>query len=172
MSYQHMDHGDWMERNNRASNHLYAKRKGYKPLPETLTSFQRKVCDIIGMVGGGIYNAPIAHERIDWSYGWGGVSVMWLGRDLSTFDFNELTNLVFLCHEARIRCSLAPAGPRMLRLSFWQREAEGDSTTRHPNLNEAVAAFREYLPSDHRIIHMNESGASMQVESVGVTEGA
>lgn len=152
MSYQRMDHADWMERNNRATNHLDAKRKGYKPKPETLTEFQRKVCDILGMVGGGIYNAPITHEKIDWNFGHGGVSVTWR-HPLSTFDFDELTKLVFLCHEARIRCSLAPAGPSLLRISFWQREATGDLTRRHPNLDEAVAAFRQYLPADHRIIH-------------------
>lgn len=152
-TYQHMDHADWMERNNRAANRLDRNRKGYKRQPEELNEFQKKVCDIIGMVGGGIYNAPVAHSKIDWQYGHDGVSVIWHGRDLSTFDFHELTALVFLCYEARIRCSLAPAGPRMLRLSFWQREATGSTPERHPNLDEAVAAFRAYLPVDHRIIY-------------------
>jgi hypothetical protein len=40
-----------------------------------------------------------------------------------------------------------------MRLSFWQRTATGDMVARHPNLDEAVAAFREYLPADHRIIY-------------------
>lgn len=165
-TYQFMDHADWMERNNRAANRLNAKIKKWKPLPETLTEFQRKVCDILGMVGGGIYNAPIAHERIDWSYGRSGVSIIWHGRDLSTFDFDELTKLVFLCHEARIRCSVAPAGPRMLRLSFWQREATGDFATRHPDLDEAVVQFRAYLPPDHRIIHQSVDAADPVGERV------
>lgn len=153
-TYQFMDHADWMERNNRAANHLNEKRRGRKrPVqPEKLNEFQRRVCDILGMVGGGIYNAPIAVNKIDWNYGCGGVSVIWKHHELATFDFDALMKLVFLCHEARMRCSISPAGPRMLRLSFWQRAAEGRLSERHPNLDEAVAAFRSYLPPDHRII--------------------
>ena len=158
-TYQHMDHAAWMESNNRAANKNNAKRKGWKVQPETLTEFQRKVCDIIGMVGGGIYNAPIAHSTIDWSYGFGGASVVWK-HDMASFDFNELTALVFLCHEARIRCSVCSAGPRQLRISFWQRSHEGDMAKRHPNIDEAVTAFRAYLPADHRIIYRVPDTAS------------
>jgi hypothetical protein len=156
-TYQFMDHAEWMESNNAAANRLNAKRRGWKVQPETLTPFQKKVCDILGMVGGGIYNAPIAHDKIDWDYGWGGVSVVWKHHDLSTFDYNQLTSLVFLCHEARIRCSVAPAGPKLLRLSFWQREPDGSMAKRHPNLDEAVAAFRGYLPPEHRIVFRSET---------------
>lgn len=151
-TYQFMDHAEWMESNNRAANRVNAKRRGWKVQPETLNEFQRKVCDILGMVGGGIYNAPIAHEKIDWDHGWGGVSVIWK-HPMATFDFSELTMLVFLCHEARIRCGIESAGPRMLRLSFWQRVPKGDMARRHPNLDEAVEAFRGYLPPEHRIIY-------------------
>lgn len=162
-TYQFMDHASWMESNNAAANRNNAKRRGWVRQPETLNEFQRKVCDIIGMVGGGIYNAPIAHDKIDWDYGFGGVSVVWSRGGLATFDYNELTALVFLCHEARIRCDVSPAGPRMQRISFWQRKAEGGMATRHPNLDEAVAAFREYLPSDHRIIHRGEAAGGNQL---------
>lgn len=151
-TYQFMDHAGWMESNNRAANRLYAKRRGWKPLPESLSEFQRKVCDIIGMVGGGIYNAPISHKSINWRYGYEGVSVIWK-HGMATFDFSELTRLVFLCHEARIRCDVSPAGPRMMRISFWQRGHEGSTPERHPNLDEAVADFRRYLPADHRVIY-------------------
>lgn len=159
-TYQHMDHAAWMEANNRAIHSLAEKEKPrerkYKRLaefsPVTLTDFQKKVCDIIGMVGGGIYNAPIARSRINWNYGNRGVSVMWK-HDMATFDFNELTALVFLCHEARIRCDISAGGPGMMRISFWQRSHEGSMSERHPNLDEAVKAFREYLPTDHRIIY-------------------
>jgi hypothetical protein len=158
-TYQFMDHAGWMESNNAAANQNNAKRRGWKRQPETLNEFQRKVCDIVGMVGGGIYNAPIAHDKIDWDYGFNGVSVIW-NRGMSTFDYNQLTSLVFLCHEARIRCDISPAGPRMLRVTFWQRKAEGCMATRHPNLDEAVDAFRKYLPGNHRIIHRAEPTAA------------
>lgn len=160
-TYQFMDHAAWMESNNRAANENNAKRKGWRVQPEAMNEFQRKVCDILGMVGGGIYNAPIAHEKIDWNYGWGGVSVIWK-HGMATFDYNELTSLVFLCHEARIRCSLESAGPKMIRLTFWQRTEAGSMAQRHPNIDEAVAAFRAYLPAEHRIIYR---AGSVQAEA-------
>jgi len=153
MSYQTMDHAGWIERQNASLNRICGKRKKWKILPEKLSEFQAKVMDILGMVGGGIYNAPIAYGSIDWAYGFNGVSVVWKWSDLSTWDFGRLTQLVFLCHEARIRCEINPAGPHMLRLSFWQRKATGDIAVRHPNLDEAVAAFKQYLPVDHRILY-------------------
>jgi hypothetical protein len=125
------------------------KRKMHKTTPEKLSEFQCKVVDIMGIVGGGIYNAPINPDKIDWDCG-RGVSVVWQ-RELATWDFNALTILVLLCHEARIRCSVEGAGPRQVRLSFWQRKHEGGMAERHPNIDEAVALFREYLPADSQI---------------------
>jgi len=137
MSYQNMDHAGWVARDSKIE----------------LTEFQAKVCDILGMVFGGIYNAPINWRKVDWKYGGDGVSVVVSDNRFSTWDFDALTRLVFLCHEARIRCELSVVAFRYLRLSFWQRAATGDISRRHPNLAEAVQAFREYLPPDHRIIY-------------------
>lgn len=169
MSYVRMDHAAWVQSNNEA----YKRRKptahekrqaqiGKGPLaaPDQLSPFQARVMDILGMVGGGIYNAPIAWESVIWNYG-RGLSVIWhQGNGLATFDFNFLTRLVFLCHEARIRCEIENGGPRMFRLSFWQRSATGGMAERHPNLEEAIAEFREYLPNDHRIIFTEELKAA------------
>lgn len=134
MSYHTMDHAGWVERACRV----------------TLNNFQRRVVDILGIVGGGIYNAPINNGKTDWNYGGDGVSVVWKD-GMATWDMNRLTLLVFLCHLARIRCDLQSAGPRQLRLSFWQRKEEGGIAERHPDLAEAVAALESYLPADHRI---------------------
>jgi hypothetical protein len=153
-TYQFMDHAQWMEEQNVALN----KRRGKRDvlLPETLNPFQARVVDIVGMVGGGIYNAPICQPRsINWTYGGHGVSLTW-DREMASFDFNQLTMLVFLCHEARIRVQVESAGPKRMRLSFWQRaapEENGGMACYHPSLDEAVAKFREYLPPNHRIIY-------------------
>jgi hypothetical protein len=122
-------------------------------LGRALTPFEARVVEILGIVGGGIYNAPINRHKINWDYG-GGVSVVWMNT-VATFDFNELTKLVFLCHEARIRCEIESAGPRKLRMSFWQRQPEGPFQKRHPNLDEAVADFRTWLPRSHPIVFGN-----------------
>ena len=161
MSYAQMDHADWVQRNIPYGKEKVAKRKpkrdqygaaiGWAAAPDKLNDFQARVFNILGMVGGGIYNCPIAWDTLGWSHG-NGMSLIWKG-GMATFDGSALTRLVFLCHTARIRCSLEPAGPRIMRLSFWQRESGGGLGSRHPDLDEAVKAFREYLPADHRIIY-------------------
>jgi hypothetical protein len=90
-----MDHAGWMQSS--IDSGCQHKRKMHKSTPIKLDEFQRKVVDILGMVGGCIYNAPISHDKIDWQYGGVGVSVVWQ-RELATFDFNQLTMLVLLCH--------------------------------------------------------------------------
>lgn len=164
MSYVTMDHAKWAEDDIRAMKrrlsepHPLKRRpdltKGYRAAPDELSPFQKTVFNIVGMVGGGIYNAPISWDAIRWK-GWGhGIAIPWQrGHDLSTFDFNGLTKLVFLCHEARIRCEIRSNGFQGLLLCFWPRKAEGCIATRHPNLEEAVTSFREYLGDDHPIVY-------------------
>lgn len=161
MSYARMDHAGWLEHHNASTNAYRRKARGKLRdlLPESLNDFQKRVTDILGMVGGGIYNAPLSFDNIRWEHGWNGVSATW--RDgLSTFDKGDLTLLVLLCHEARIRLEIDPAGPHRLRLSFWQRSHEGGLSERHPSIDEAVAAFREYLPDDHRVRYGGANGTA------------
>lgn len=153
-----MDHARWVEQNNAAANEIYAKRRAYKPAPEKLSRFQAKVMDILGMVGGGIYNAPIKWEKVIWGSGrWSsGMFVPWRDGRMATFDFYALTHLVLLCHEARIRCEIRAKSAGNFELSFFQRSHEGGMAGRHPSIDEAVAAFRDYLPADHRIIYRGD----------------
>jgi hypothetical protein len=147
-----MDHAEWME-HHLASMRRYREgkkpRKGDLPIPDSLSDFQKRVVDILGIVGCGIYNAPINHDKIDWDWG-GGVSVIW-GREMATWDFNQLTTLVLLAHAARIRVQIEGLSKGYLRVSFWQRQAEGEISRRHPSMAEVVKAFEDSLPQDHRI---------------------
>lgn len=151
MSYVAMDHAGWVEDNNASRNKRAAGRKGFKPAPEALNPLQAKVMNILGITLGGIYNAPISWEKVDWDYGWGGVSVIVRDDRFATFDFHPLTAMVFLCHEARIRCQVEAQAHSYLRLTFSQRMHEGTMSQRHPSLDEAVAAFRGYFPADHAL---------------------
>ena len=158
MGYQHHDHAAWVERNNAAINRRWVNSKAKrKPplLPEKLTDFQARAFDILGMTFGGIYNAPVRWKKVDWMEADRGLMVpldSW-GRDLSTWDFNRLTMFVFLCHEARIRGSIESGKFKPFTIWLSPRHHDGSLSHRHPNLDEALAAFREYLPADHRIIY-------------------
>ncbi|MDO8912342.1 MAG: hypothetical protein Q8N10_03530 [Phenylobacterium sp.] len=157
MSYQSMDHAGWVENSNAADNKMRGHRKGYRTKPETLAPFQGRVMDILGMVCGGIYNAPISWDKTEWNAG-GGMFVTLRDDGFSTFDFYKLTALVFLCHEARIRCEISAKARGYLELGFWQRGHQGGMGQRHPNLDEAVTAFRAYLPADHSIVYAPTEG--------------
>jgi len=159
MSYARMDHAAWVESNNHYANLAGAKQKRYKAKPEKLTPFQAKVMDICGMVGGGIYNAPINWDKVDWGGGAGyaGMFVPWRDGRMATYDSNCLTLLVLLCHEARIRCSIRAKACGHFELGFWPRSNGSDIIASHPGIDEAVARFRTYLPTDHRIIYRQQA---------------
>lgn len=144
MSYIEMDHAAWVRANTRPR--------------QTLSQLGAKVANIIGIVGGGIYNAPIKVNRVDWSDGYM-ISVVWRG-EMATFDFNQLTWLTLLCHAARIRCSVEGCGPGMLKLGFWQRKPDGGISKRHPSPAEALADFDAALPPDHSVRYHGEEPES------------
>lgn len=137
MSYNRMDHAGWLQSH----------------FGRNLTPLERKVADIVGITFSGIYNAPINFKK-----GWlvlpsrfPAVDVTVGNRSMATFDFNALTLLVFLCHEARIRVQVEPKTRGYWRMFFTQRAPDGPMHARHPNLAEAVEWFRSYIPSDHAI---------------------
>lgn len=168
-TYQHMDHAAWVEENNRAQNARMAKRNTRTPpklYPETLTPIQAKAMDILGMVYGGIYNAPIKWEAVEWNYGRGIMVRISHHNSLATFDWGGLTLLVFLAHEARIRVDIRTRGQWGLHIIFYQRKRQADnSAAHHPNLDEAVAKFRAYLPADHRILYREAEPAAAATEA-------
>lgn len=165
MSYVTMDHAGWVERNNAAGKTMLPKSqaktgKGFAACPDKLSPFQASVFDILGMTFGGIYNTRISWAAVEWHCG-SGIGIPMRSHSLSTFDFQEMTSLVFLCHEARIRCEVSSYGVGGLMLMFHPRVSTGDMARRHPNLDEAVARFRDYLPADHRIIYREPAPAEI-----------
>lgn len=158
MSYATLDHARWV-----ADNILpYQKRKPNQPqVPPKLTAFMIRVLDICGMVGGGIYNAPINWDKVDFGIGaypgHGRMFVPWSDGRLATFDGGSLTMLVMLCHEARIRCEIKARAWGHLLLSFHERSHEGGTMCSHPDIDEAVSRFRAYLPEDHRVSYREPS---------------
>lgn len=78
----------------------------------------------------------------EWGNGW---CVNYYG-DLSTYDFDKLTRLVFLAHDRCVRAEVTHSGPRMVRICIWQRERQGNIAERHPTIEEALARWRERHP--------------------------
>ena len=157
MSYSTMDHGGWVQQQIPHGQEATAKKrsdntKGWQAAPDQLSDFHLRVFDIIGISYGGIYNAPVAWDAVQWKGFADGIGIPVRG-GMATFDGNKLTMLVLLCHEARIRLDIDPHGFGYLLLQFWPRQHEGGIGRRHPNIDEAVASLRQYLPADHRIMY-------------------
>src|SRR5258708_1115746 len=167
-----MDHAGWVERNIAASKshkptarekRAAAEHKGWFAAPDQLNSFQCRAMDILGIIGNGIYNAPITWESVHWTPRM--IVVNWRNH-LGTFDFTSLTRFVFLCHEARIRGEISPKGFRHVEVMLSQRTHEGPMHARHPNLNEAVAIFRAEFPASHSINYAPTTAVATAVASL------
>lgn len=117
--------------------------------------------DIIGLSLGGIYNAPIAWDAVRWGragerFAWIAVP-LWSSTQMSTWDSSALTTLVLACHQARIRLMIASHGPRGLMLRFSRRDDSQTYMDGHPDIDQAVAAFRAYVRADHPITYRSDS---------------
>ena len=105
----------------------------------------REVADILGQTWRGLYHLDgKAIERVDWSDPHC-ISINVRSPQLSTWDFNTLTVLVVLCHDRMIRMDVDGIGPRLTQLMFHQRKSrEGDSSQKHPTMEQAIKMIREY----------------------------
>lgn len=164
MGYINMDHAGWVQRNIAASKshkmlaadrRRLAENKGWHAAPDELNPFQRRAFDILGIIGSGIYNAPISWDTVYWTPR--AISVSWR-KTMATFDFTALTQFVFLCHDARIRGDIGPRG-RYLEVHLSERTASGAMHERHPSLEEAVAAWRVDVPLYHPITYRTPQAA-------------
>ncbi len=65
--------------------------------------------------------------------------------DLSTFDFDDLTRLVFMAHDRCMRASIMQSGPGMVKIVVCKREGrKGSFCSRHPTIEEALNMYQEY----------------------------
>ncbi len=62
--------------------------------------------------------------------------------ELATYDFNEMTRLVFLAHSKCIRVSVESGGKNRLNITVWKRNCrEGRMSERHPTIEDALKTF-------------------------------
>lgn len=103
------------------------------------------VADLLGDLFRGIYHLDSKGlRRVAWSDKF--IVRLTVRRSLSTFDFDLLTRLVFLCHDRALRCEVEGCGPGWMRLTFHQRARAGSVSERHPNLEDALQGWRETGP--------------------------
>ena len=108
-----------------------------------ISEFGVKVADILGAVFRGIYHiadSP-AFKKIDWTET-NFIDVVIYG-ELSTFDFNKLTELVIACHDECVRMSVRAQSAKYLALLFHPRKGrEGSMFERHPTMEQAIENWR------------------------------
>lgn len=119
------------------------RNKPTGPAPE-LSSFHHKVASLlVKCFRSGIYNLPIAWDRVDYSRENALYLNMRSGRGFDTWDFDTMTRLVIAAHDECIRIGIEPSGPGMLRLTFHQRLGrEGPMHSRHPTIETAIEDYR------------------------------
>lgn len=116
-------------------------------LKKELSPLGESVADLIGEWYRGIYHISIhTLYRVEWSDK-NMISIALPG-DFSTFDFNDLTRLVFLAHWFAIRVEIEPCNFRFLKFRFTQRRREGVIFELHPTLDQAVSMFKEEMRAD------------------------
>lgn len=100
---------------------------------------QAEAMEFFGVLYLGNHHVP---KLTEFGYGW---AVKHTG-DLSTFDFDFLTRLVFLAHDRCIRAEVMQGGPRAVKIGIWKRVREGSMSQRHPTINAALDLWRRYYP--------------------------
>jgi hypothetical protein len=98
-----------------------------------------KVADLLGELFLGIYHIERESLKVDWTNNH--YIEINIYQDLSTFDYDRLTRLVFLAHWFCIRVQITPCNFRYIKLMFHNRAREGFIYDRHPTLEEATESF-------------------------------
>lgn len=110
--------------------------------PKEMSELGKNVADLLGELFRGIYHLDYKQLRkVDWSNSYY-IEFILGWKTLSTFDFDELTRLVFLAHHMAIRVEISPHAFKFIRLMFHQRNRDGDFAHRHPTLDDAVSTFK------------------------------
>lgn len=90
---------------------------------------------------GGEHHFP--HKLRDWANGWS----MLHRADLSTYDFDAMTRLVFMAHDRCVRVEVSHVNMAYLRIVIHPRApGPGSMYDVHPTLDQAVASWREHHP--------------------------
>jgi hypothetical protein len=134
----------WMQRQLTALNKINPRKNPDRKL----SGLGVKVADFLGEWQFGIYHLSQKELfKVDWSNSHH-IELSMFSSAMSTFDYNDLTRLVFLAHEMALRVQLSPSTHNHMRILFHER-THGPSdgkTLHHPTLDEAINLFRQTYP--------------------------
>jgi len=106
-----------------------------------MTPDQQYCIDGLAQVFGGHHHLTGVKEFGD------GVCISHYG-DLSTYDFNHLTQLVLMAHARFIRVEVMQGGPRSVKIAAWKRQPRQDGDRqhqRHPGIEELIEEAKKWL---------------------------
>lgn len=107
-----------------------------------LSPFGEQVADILGIVYRGIYHisSSVSDKTVAWnSDDWIEVKI---SGTVSTYDADELTKLVILCHDNCVRLEIRPAYQKLC-LCFSPRQRDGTFYQIHPTIEQAIITVRK-----------------------------
>ena len=91
----------------------------------------------------GIYHLEDMLRKVDWT------NNRWIEfnyyNEVATFDWDNLTKLVFFAHWFGIRISIQPCNFRYIKIMFHPRKRVGGIFAKHPTLDQAVNDFKELM---------------------------
>ena len=138
--YAHTGHSNWL--------------KGH--LKINLSPLGAKVANLLGYVGGGLYNCPIDLKKINWASN-RAIEVVWKNNHLTNWDDFTLSRLWICCHREMLRVEISvgeyeetpdnmdddeyadPVKYHALLLSFSQRQTRtGGTMDRIPDCEEMI----------------------------------
>jgi hypothetical protein len=112
-----------------------------KPLLVPMT--KEEATEFFGVLFRGEHHIP--SEVKPWGRGW---KVSTHSGRLATFDFDDLTRLVFLAHDRCVRAEIIQSGPGRVGIAIWKRHGRsGDMYSRHPSIKCALVNWRMLHPA-------------------------
>lgn len=94
---------------------------------------------------GGEHHFP--NKIKEWGNGWS----MNHNGELATFDYNQMSRLVIMCHDTAIRASIRQGAPGGVKICIWKREREGSWSKRHPNIEDQITEVRSHYSDAFRL---------------------
>lgn len=113
------------------------------PAPQNPTLTKEEAEDFFGIIFYGKHHIP--GEVKPFGRGW---KINAYSGHFATFDYDNLTRLVFLCHDMCIRAEFVQGGPGRIGIAIWRRGGrEGDMYFRHPTIDQALEKWRKTHPA-------------------------